>query len=297
MSQSDAAEDPFEETRMTLGEHLEELRTRLFRSTVVLAVVFVGAWIFRAELADLFFQPYRKATAQLEVSLVEKLQELVEAGEVPREKAFVDEGMSELTPEYQPKDRPKGDSASAGFFFYMKICGYFALFVGGPYLIFQLWQFVAAGLYRHERKTVMRFFPFSAALFVTGVVFGFLLMVPYALFFLADISILQIEYYETIDNYTSFLLSLTLALGLVFQLPMLMIALSSVGVVEPSLYSRYRPHFVVGALIFAAVLTPPDPFTQMMMGVPMVVLYEVGAIVARMTWRQRSHPASGEEPS
>ena len=275
---------------MTLGEHLEELRTRLVRSTIVLAIAFVGAWVARTHLAEVFFQPYRTAAVRLEASLIEKLRVAVDAGELEEEMAFVDAERTELTAEYKPKPRIKGDSASTGFFFYMKISAYFALFIGGPFLIYQLWQFVAAGLYRHERKTVMRFFPFSALLFLTGVVFGYFLMVPYALFFLADISIMQIEYYESIDTYTSFLLSLTLALGLVFQLPMLMIALSNVGVIEPTMYSRYRPHFIVGALVFAAVLTPPDPFTQMMMGIPMVILYEIGHWVARISWRKRQLP-------
>lgn len=290
MSSSETSEDPFEDTRMTLGEHLEELRGRLVRSTVVLVAAFVLAWTGRETLARVFFQPYEEASARLEVYLVERLGEKVRAGEMERERAFADEAMTELSPEYKPKARIKGDAASTGFFFYMKISAYFALFVGGPYLLYQLWQFVAAGLYRHERRVVMRYFPFSALLFLVGVVFGYLLMVPYALYFLAKISIEQIEYYESIDTYTSFLLSLTLALGLVFQLPMLMIALSSVGVVEPATFGKYRPHFIVGALVFAAVITPPDPFTQMMMAIPMVVLYELGALVARVTWRRRQTP-------
>ena len=86
-----------------------------------------------------------------------------------------------------------------------------ALFIAGPFVLWQIWQFVAAGLYKQERSVVFRYFPFSAMLFVGGAVFGYFMMVPYALFFLARMTLGQIHYWESIDNYWSFLTSLTLA--------------------------------------------------------------------------------------
>ncbi|MFT4539000.1 MAG: sec-independent protein translocase protein TatC [Planctomycetota bacterium] len=279
--------DPTEGTRMTLGEHLAELQTRLIRSTVVLLITFAVGWTYHENLATWFFKPYQESVGWLTESLTEKLDGEVEAGKMTWDEAFTTEDVEtrELTTEWVIRDRPKGDSASAGFFFYMRVSFYFALFFGGPYILWQLWQFVAAGLYDHEKRVVNRYFPFSMLLFLSGVIFGYLLLVPYALFFLADAALLQVEYYESIDTYASFLTSLTLALGVVFQLPVLMIAMSHIGLVKPATYAQFRPHCIVAALILAAVLTPPDPFTQMLMAGPMIVLYEVGHLLSRLVWK------------
>ena len=282
---------------MTLGEHLAELQQRLIRSTVVLVVAFGIGWSFHEELAHWFFQPYERSVVWLTESMTEKLDAKVEAGELSWDEAFTsqDPETRELAGQWKIRKRPKGDAASAGFFFYMRISFYFALFVGGPYILWQVWQFVAAGLYQHEKRLVNRYFPYSALLFVSGVLFGYILLVPYALFFLADASILQVEYYESINTYSSFLTSLTLALGAVFQLPILMIAMSHIGLVSPKTYVQYRPHCVVGALVLAAVMTPPDPFTQLLMAGPMVVLYEIGLHASRLVWKEPVVPDDDDD--
>ena len=84
------------------------------------------------------------------------------------------------------------------------------------------------------------------------------------------------------------LTSITLALGVVFQLPVVMLALTKVGLVEPKMFSKYRGHFIVGALIIAALLTPPDPFTQMLMGIPIIILYELGNVLSRIAFKKKA---------
>ena len=161
-------------------------------------------------------------------------------------------------------------------------------------MLWQIWQFVAAGLYEHERRLVGLYFPISALLFVGGIVFGYFVMVPYAQYYLASTTLGRIEYYPEIGKYFTFLKGLSLALGVVFQLPIVMFALTRLGLVEPKQYTKYRGHFIVGALIVAAILTPPDPITQMMMAVPMAGLYELGIVVARVAHKQRQRAMPAE---
>ena len=275
--------DPIEQTRMSLAEHLDELRTRVMRSVIAIAIAFAIGWGFHRTLAGWVFQPYDRAAGMLNAELEERFDERVKADPSRWEEYFTspDEAVREVRPELKIPELMRGDAASQGFFFYMRVCFMFALFFGGPVLLWEMWQFIAAGLYPREKKMTLRYFPMSVLLFVSGVLFGYFMMVPYALFFLARMTLEQIQYWESVENYWSFLVSLTLALGVVFQLPVVMLGLARLGIVEPKAFSKYRGHFVIGALVMAAVLTPPDPFTQMLMAVPMVVLYELGNLMAR----------------
>ena len=275
--------DPIEETRMSLAEHLDELRTRVMRSVIAIAIAFAIAWGFHRTLADWTFHPYERATHMLNAELEERFDARV-AEDASRWGEFFtspDPEAREVKAELRIPDMMRGDAASQGFFFYMRVCFMFALFFGGPVLLWQMWQFIAAGLYPSEKKLTLRYFPMSVVLFLSGVLFGYFMMVPYALFFLARMTLEQIQYWESIENYWSFLTSLTLALGLVFQLPVVMLGIARLGLVDPKSFSKFRGHFVIGALIFAALLTPPDPFTQMLMAIPMVILYELGNLMAR----------------
>lgn len=284
----EAERERLEQSRMTLGEHLEELRTRLIRSAVALLVTFGIGWGFHERLLDVVVFPYERAAAWLDEDLVDIYSERVASGDADWDEYFTtrDPTTRELRPEKRVPELMRGDASSTGFLVYMRVCLYFALFVAGPIVLWQLWQFVAAGLYSHERRVVHRYFPASVGLFLGGVVFGYALMVPYALYFLARMSLTQIQYWETIDNYFTFLTSLTLALGAVFQLPLVMLVLSKIGLVEPATYALYRSHTIIGTLVVAAALTPPDPFTQMLMAIPMILLYELGYRMARVAARR-----------
>lgn len=275
-------------SRMTLAEHLEELRMRLIRSAIAVVVALGLGWAIHTEIASVVLWPYERAVVRLERDLAALYNEKIAADdELTWEDYFTspDPEDRQLLLQYRIPPLMRGDAASTGFFFYMRVCFYFALFVAGPFVLWQIWQFIAAGLYKHEQRVINTYFPFSVGLFLGGVLFGYFMMVPYALYFLARMSLGQIAYWESLDNYFSFLTSLTLALGAVFQLPLLMLAVARVGMVEPKDFARYRGHFIIGALVLAALLTPPDPFTQLLMAIPMIALYELGHVLARYTTR------------
>jgi Tat protein translocase TatC len=279
--------DPFESTRMTLGEHLDELRSRLFRGAVALAVAFSVCWAFYERVADVVQRPFDRAAVMINDHERARVEEHLAAhADVPRGKYFEVVGGTEQL--IHRVDAPQLTSAGEGFLFALKTSFYFALFLGGPVLLWQLWKFIAAGLHEHEKRAALRYFPYSVAFFVGGVVFGYFLLVPYGLFFLG--TAFPLERFQpifTLSSYLSFLNSLTLALGAVFQLPVLMVFFARLGLVEPPTYARYRGHFIVGAFVLAAVITPPDPVTQIMVAAPMVVLFEIGLIGARLFARER----------
>lgn len=289
MSRGDE-QDPFAGTRMTLGEHIEELRTRLLRSGIALALVFVGSYLFVNPIARFVMAPHGWAVDWLNADLVELYEARLAADPSLERGEFFDPPDSQLLVEPVPR-RLRADGAHSGFFFQIKVCLLFSLAVAGPFMLWQLWQFIAAGLYQHERRAVYRLFPASGALFVGGLAFGYLVLVPYGYYFLARATLGELRHDPEVGLYFTFLTSLCLALGAVFQLPIVMMALARVELVEVKTFSRYRPHFLVGALFVSAMLTPPDPITQLMMGVPMVLLYELGILLARFSARRAARAA------
>ena len=178
----------------------------------------------------------------------------------------------------------------------LKVALYAALFVGGPYLLFELWGFIAAGLYRTERRVVLSYLPVSVLLFFVGILFAYLTMVPYGIYFLnRGEALLSGRPDIRASEYLSFLSILCFGLGIVFQVPIVMTALARVQLVEPATFAKLRGHFVLGSFVLAAFFTPPDPYTQVMMAGPMVVLYEVGIWTSRGAARRATanSPLSG----
>lgn len=285
-----ADEDEIEQSRMTLGEHLQELRVRLIRATIALVVFFALAWNFRAPIDDFVQQPYRDTAARLNADLIVMAEEAI--AEDPEAWAdWYEDGYPEtrrIRVDKRIPDSMKVDTGGGMFIYYMKVCLYVALALGGPYMLWEIWQFVAAGLYRNERRVALRYFPFSAALFIGGILFGFFAMLPAALYFLNVYGLGRILWYQSADSYWKLVQSMTLALGAIFQLPVIMLALARLDLVQPAVYARCRGYMAVGALVVAAVLTPPDPVTQMLMAGPMIVLYEVGIWVSRAAHRRQA---------
>lgn len=286
-------EDPFEKSRMTLAEHLDELRRRLFRGVVAVTVALVVGLYFQDGVVNLVMRPYHQASAMLSEHWLEKAREKVKAD-------------PSLAPEYFREGWPRseellrqppeliGITISENFLFGLKIAFYFALVLGGPILIWEMWQFIAAGLYSHERRLVYAYFPVSVGMFVVGILFGYFLMVPYAIYFLNVDAYGQMN--VTMNAYLTFLQGLCLALGVVFQLPLVMTYLGAAGLVEPRVLTKYRGHFIVGAFVLAAILTPPDPVTQLMLGIPLCALYELGILGTRIAVR-RARARGGVVPS
>ena len=289
-----AASDPLAGSRMSLGEHLDELRSRLLKGLAAVAIAFAVAWGFRERVAVFVLSPYRQAMDLLETQLQDEADRILAANPARKRTEFYVTADPEDRRLSRFDKRAITTKPGESFFFNLKVALYASVFVGSPVLLWQLWRFVSAGLYRHERRALTRFFPVSLGLFVLGVFFGFRWMVPWAMYFLnQDVSIELVIPDIKLEDFLTFLSSLCLALGVVFQLPVLMAFLGLAGIVEPSTMARYRGHFVVGAFVLAAILTPPDPFTQILLGLPMVVLYEVGIWSARILARRERRSVEG----
>ncbi len=174
-------------------------------------------------------------------------------------------------------------SYQEGFYAYMKLCFITSVFLAYPFVIYQIWQFVSAGLYKKEQRYVLLFLPVSYAAFVVGGLFGYFLLIPFGLQFLIGILGPGIQPIITMKDYVSFVFMLTVALGLVFQLPLVMLLLSKIRFITPDKFIAWRKYAILVIFIIAAIVTPPDPFTQSMTAIPMIVLYELGILIARPT--------------
>ena len=235
------------EARMTFGEHIEELRSRLLKSLVLLLGVILVAMIYYDELVIFITQPHIEAMGLLGVK----------------------------DPTLMP------GSFGGPLIAIMKLAFIISLFVSSPWIGYQMWAFVGAGLYKNERKYVQRFAPASFVLFTAGCVFGYLKLVPLCLFGLAKSmsfggSIISNQYLFT--DYLSLVMTLTIILGVVFQIPLVMLFLSKVGLVAPSKWNQWRRPAIIANVVFAAVITPADIFTMIIVMIPMLLLYEIGVV-------------------
>lgn len=158
----------------------------------------------------------------------------------------------------------------------------------------QLWRFVAPGLYRHEKKGLLIFTVISTVCFLGGGLFGYLVVFPPAFRFLAGYSNDYLYALPTVSEYFSLSLRLLLAFGVIFELPVLMVFLAKLGIIGVPFLTKYRSYAILIAFIIAAILTPtPDVINQLLMALPLIVLYEVGIIAVRLLVRKT--PAVAEE--
>lgn len=251
-----------DDSRMPLREHLNELRGCVVRAGAVLFVLFVGGMLVDAPLVAFMVRPWEAARASM---VADGLAD-------PGRLAFI--------------------KPTEGFLFSMRVAGSFALLVGGPYLLYEIWRFVGAGLHPHERRAVLRALPVAMGLFAVGLSFGFGVAVPVALpVLLTWVSADVAQSSVTLQEYLSLLTTLSLVLGSVFELPILMWLVVRAGLVEARTLSSSRRVAILVMLVLAAVMTPPDVITQVLVGAPMIVLYEVGLVLARRAQRARERAA------
>lgn len=277
---------------MSIGDHLDELRRRLTRGILAVAIAFIGGYFFYDQTTEVVMRPMRQSLGWLDQDQVEKYEaKLAEDPSLPRSTYFESDDPTESTlhPELTVADRPQAIGFAESMWFSIKVTMIFALFVGAPVLLWQMWQFIAAGLYASERKVVLSYFPTSVGLFLAGVAFGFFILVPYGFYFLAGtMAPEKVAFAPRLSEYLSLMLSMTLALGAVFQMPLLMHVLVRLDLVQREVFSKYRAHFIVGAFVIGALLTPPDPFTQMLLAGPMIALFEIGLLSTR--WIRHPEP-------
>lgn len=283
---------------MTLGEHLTELRKRLVRGMLALVIAFCVGWAFKAEASKAVQWPMRTAIRLLNADQVAKYEkQLVDHPGEARSLYFLSDDPTELRliPDLTVQTRMVSTKPGEGFAFALKVSTLVAFALGAPVLLWQMWGFIAAGLYTHERRAVFKFFPISLALFLGGVLFGFFVMLPYTFYFLiATFPPEEVQFLPSLDPYLSLLTSLTLILGAVFQLPIVIYALTRMGLVERATFVKYRKHFIVCAFLLSGILTPPDPYTQSMLAIPMILMYEAALLWTRfLPKRSETNPASG----
>jgi len=288
--------EDLEPTRMTLGGHLEELRKRLSRSLLALILALVVAWVFKEEVLQQVMWPWRNAVHQINADLVVRSEAALVADPTKkRDDYFLSADPTEKRLRSPVQERLSSFGVGDSFFVSLNLSLYVAAFIAGPYVLFELWQFIAAGLFRHEKKLVYLYFPLSLLLFFSGVLFCFFLIVPSGLYFLSTtLPVEMVEPQLGLEKYVDFLTKMCLAIGAVFQLPILMVFFASIGVVDPKSYGKWRKHFIVVALLVAAIITPsPDAITQLLTTAPMLVLYEVGIVLARWRGKPRRKPTEG----
>jgi len=251
---------------MTFAEHLTELRSRLIKALLALAASVILCLVFMKEITTFIIQgPHERALAYLREDYGDEL-----------------------------KFKLIAESYQAPFIAYAKLSLIVALFLASPVIGYQGWRFIGAGLYPNERRWILFFAPFSLGLFVGGCVFGFLVMIPVALMFLAQISNpTVVEPLFSVSEYLSLVTLLTLVMGGVFQLPLLMIFFAKIGLASAKGYLRYWKFAVVAIFIVAAVLTPPDPLSCILMAVPMLLLYFLGVGISALVTRPKPAPAPG----
>lgn len=237
------------EVRMTFGEHLDELRRRLWKSILALLLCFLVAAVFYRELVAFVARPHQKAMALLKV---------------PPEQAKLLSG-----------------SYTHPWTTIMKLLLIVSCFAASPVIAYQFWKFVGAGLYARERRWALTFAPASFFLFCAGCVFGYLVLIPYALYGLSSgLNIDIVTPMFTFGEYLTLVMNLTVIMGVVFEMPLLMLFFAKIGVCSASTYNKWRRYAIVGNFFLAAVLTPADVISMLVMVVPLLVLYEIGVVLA-----------------
>jgi sec-independent protein translocase protein TatC len=240
---------------MPLTAHLEELKTRLIRVLIVVGVGFGVCYLFK----DWSFKVITKP--------------LVDA--MPAQSSMIFTGLPEA------------------FFIHMKIAFFASLLLTAPYTLFEIWRFVSPGLYRDEKKYVLPFLFFSTLLFGGGVLFGYYIALPPAFEFFVSFSTDFLKPMISFREYLSLTLKFLLAFGLCFEMPVFMFFLAKIGIVNAKMLAKQRRYAILIIFIAAAILTPsPDALSQIIMAIPLMVLYEVSIVVAKFA--RRNKPASGE---
>jgi sec-independent protein translocase protein TatC len=165
----------------------------------------------------------------------------------------------------------------------MKVTMLAAFMIALPVVMYQLWAFIAPGLYMHERKLILPLVVSSYTLFIVGMAFAYFLVFPTVFKFMASYNApLGAEMSTDIDNYLSFAMTSFLAFGITFEVPVVVVVLVRMGMVTLAKLKEIRPYVIVGAFIIAAVVTPPDVLSQLLLAIPMIVLYEIGLLAARL---------------
>jgi sec-independent protein translocase protein TatC len=233
----------------TFLSHLIELRTRLIRAVLVFGAVLglLMVWPGAGAVYDLLAQPMMQA--------------------LPEGTHMIATGV--VTP----------------FFVPLKVTALVAFVVALPFILYQVWAFVAPGLYQHEKRLGLPLVIGSTLLFIMGMAFCYFFVFGTVFKFIAEFAPKSITPAPDIEQYLAFVMTMFLAFGMTFEVPVAVVLLARFGVVSIEKLREARPYVIVGAFVVAAIVTPPDVVSQFMLALPMIVLYEVGIVLARLARR------------
>ena len=239
---------------MPFLDHLDEFRTRIIRALLGIVLGAALCLIFSKPLLNVLLWPTTRVNLPIDIQVL-KVQ-----------------GMFIVT---------------------LEIAFFGGIVVSLPWIIYQFWMFVAPGLYIHERRHVPRIIISATLLFLMGVAFAYFFIIPFALNFFLGLAPTTIKTNIAIDFYISFVIRLLVVFGIIFQLPILSFFLSRMGILKPEHMRKYRRHAIVVIFILAAIFTPPDPFTQVMLAIPLILLYEFSILISG--WVNRRKKEKEEE--
>ena len=234
---------------MTFLEHLEELRIRLVRSLIALVVGFVACFGFADKIFNFITEPLRRPYPNIQFIYTEPTEALMLS---------------------------------------MKMSFFAGIFLAAPFILYQVWAFIAPGLYEHERKYVVPFISFGTAFFILGGLFGHYILFPMTFQFLGQYGAAKMTFMPKISEYYSFYAWFILGLGIVFQLPVVIFVLSRIGIVSAGFLARQFKYAFLAAFVISAVITPGgDVVTQTVLALPIIGLYLIGILVALLFGKKR----------
>ena len=257
---------------MSFWQHLDELRKRLIRALIAVMVGVIGVFALGEDFfKTIVYAPIDKnfVTYDFMCNLAQKTGMASLCIQAPNLKLFTTE-IGEV------------------FFKQMQVAMVVGLLVAIPFVFWQVWLFIKPGLMKEEVKAARGFVTICSGLFIAGMLFGYFVITPFAVSFLANYTMAGIGGTASLDSYIGYLTMFTLPIGLVFELPVIIFFLSRIGIVTPVFLRKYRRHMIVVLLIVAGVITPsPDIVSQLLVFVPLYSLFEVGIIVSARVQKQR----------
>ena len=246
-----------EDEKLPFTSHLEELRKRLITAFIAVGVGFVVSFGFKERLFGILVQPL--------INVMKEGENLIYTG----------------LPE--------------AFFTYLKVSLLTGLIVASPVLLYQFWMFVAPGLYRKERRLMVPIVILSSFFFIGGALFGYFVVFPWGFKFFLGFATDTIRPLPSMKEYFGFSAKLLLAFGLVFELPLVLTFMAKLGIVSVDFLKKNRKYALLLFFAGAAILTPPDVITQILMAMPLMVLYEVSIIGAKIFGKKKATPEEAEQ--
>jgi len=248
--------DQLEDTPLPLVAHLTELRDRLLRAILAILVLFIGLFPFANELYSFVSEPLRK---------------------------YLPEGSSMIATE-----------VASPFLTPFKLTLVLAIFAAIPVILYQIWAFVAPGLYRNEKRIAFPLLASSVVLFYLGAAFAYFVVFPLVFGFFTSVGPGDVAIMTDINRYLDFVLKLFFAFGLAFEIPIAAVILIWTGVTTADALANKRPYIIVGCFVLGMLLTPPDVISQSLLAIPMWILFELGVFFGRLI-RQRENEIHASE--